>query len=342
MNKHEILQRTDGGLNIYRHILGEIPEVGKCMRNPFRDDRKPSFSVYQGDTCWRHHDFADSTYCGDAFDIAALHYGLNTNTEWHELLDAIARDMLGEVGETRVVHRPPIIEPQTVFFSADDVQDSLGPSLFTHNVLRYADEARALEMFQAYNLGHVDNDRTQFWYTNSRGEHCAAKVTKYRYEGDRLTKKDPNGRGATYYAKPPGVKRLTLELFGAHLIPSQPGKTVVIVEAEDTAITCGAVWGDEFLWTAAGGTLSLGQTLCCKGRDVLVMPDYDVLNDVRKLRGLNSTIDAMRANGIRAKLWPLLDQLHDLLDGIIPDERRAKMDARDYIEAMPSNADANA
>ena len=71
------------------------------------------------------------------------------------------------------------------------------------------------------------------------------------------------------------------------------------------------------------------------------MPDYDVLNDVRKLRGLNSTIDAMRANGIRAKLWPLLDELHDASEGIIPDDRREKMDARDYIEAVPSNEVAN-
>ena len=340
MTKHDILQRTNGGLNIYRHILGEIPERGKCMRNPFRDDRKPSFNVYQGDTCWRHHDFADPTYCGDAFDMAALHYGLNTNTEWRQLLECIGRDMLGEV-EAQSVQRPVVIQPQTVFFAQAEVKDSLGPSLFTHNVLRYANEEQALEVFQAYNLGHVDNDRTQFWYTNAKGQHCASKVTTYRYDGDRLTKKDKKGRGTTYYAKPPGVKRLTLDLFGAHLINAQPGKTVVVVEAEDTAVTCAAVWGNEFIWTAAGGTLSLGQTLCCKGRDVLVMPDYDVLNDVRKLRGLNSTIEAMQANGIRAKLWPLLDQLHDLTEGVIPDERRAKMDARDYIEAMPSNEDLN-
>ena len=82
--------------------------------------------------------------------------------------------------------------------------------------------------------------------------------------------------------------------------------------------------------------------MCCKGRDVLVMLDFDVLNDLEKLRGLNSTIETMRANGIRAKLWPAPGQAARINGGgMPPDERRAKMDARDYIEALPSSEVAN-
>lgn len=342
MKKAEVLQRTNGGLNIYRHILGEIPERGKCIRNPFREDNKPSLSIYRGDNSYRHEDFANATYCGDCFDMAALYYGIDCTTQFPELLECIARDMLGEVGAVQAFEAPKPIKPQSVFFSEDEVRQSLGHSKFSHHVLRYADEGQALQVFQAYNLGQVDNDSTQFWYTNSKGNHCAAKVTRYRYQGDRLTKKNSQGRGVTYYAKPDGVERLTLELFGAHLIPQNPNKTVVIVEAEDTAVMCSAVWGNEFVWTASGGTLTLGASMCCKGRDVLVMPDFDVLNDLEKLRGLNSTIETMRANGIRAKLWPLLDKLHALTAGMLPDERRAKMDARDYIETLPSSEVANA
>lgn len=344
MKPEDILSATNGGLTIYRQFLGEIPDKGKLICNPFRDDRKPSLSIYKRGDRWRHHDFANEKYSGDAFDLAAIHYGLDTVSDWRQLLENLAADFLGEINSFNPITKPVKEEVQTKFFSASEVQESLGHSVFTHNVMRYADEAKALEVFQSYNLGQREGEITLFWYTNSRGQHCASKVTSYRYEGSHLTKKNKHtGRAMTFYNPPKGVQRLTLELFGAHLIPQQPDKTVVIVEAEDTAITCAAVWGGDFIWTACGGiSLLKNARRCCIGRTVLVMPDFDVLNDPAALDNVNNDIEYLNGHGVRATLWPLLRKLHAQSEGILSDNKRAKMDARDYIEALASKEVSNA
>ena len=107
--------------------------------------------------------------------IMALTVLRNFRNSWNAL-PAICLGRLAPCKQLEAAPKP--IKPQSVFFSEDEVRQSLGHSRFSHHVLRYADEGQALQVFQAYNLGHVDNDSTQFWYTNSKGNHCAAKVTR--------------------------------------------------------------------------------------------------------------------------------------------------------------------
>ncbi len=337
MKKSEILERTQGGLSIYRKLLGEIPDRGKVICNPFREDKRPSLSIYLAGDRYRHKDFASPEYSGDAFNLAATYYKLDTRTNWGELLERIQTEILGSYPTPIAWTKPEATKAQQVFYSPEEVAQFSGSSIFTEHLAKHVGSDRAQETLQAYPLGQMGYEKTVFWLTNSQGKHTAGKVTKYHQRGDILTKKDQQGRSQTHYLKPEGVQSISRELYGAHLIPKNPGKPVVIVEAEDTAIMCAAAWGNEFIWTASGGTLSAAHCAPCIGRNVLVMPDFDILADSAKLEGLNKTIQAMNAKGISAKLWPLLEKLHADSAGLIDDQRRAKMDARDYIEAVPSS-----
>jgi len=337
MKKSEILEQTQGGLSIYRKLLGEIPDRGKVICNPFREDKRPSLSIYRAGDRYRHKDFASPEYSGDAFNLAALHYKLEVRTQFMELLTCLQRDFVQGYIEPKPVTAIQPRKRQSVFFTDEQVKAYLGHSRLTKHILRYVDEDKAREVFAAYNLGRLDYNTTVYWYTSAKGEHRTYKWAKYSAKGDTLTKKGADGQARTRFEPPRKGLSIDRELYGAHLIPKNPGKPVVIVEAEDTAIMCAAAWGNEFIWTASGGTLSAAHCAPCIGRNVLVMPDFDILADSAKLEGLNKTIQAMNAKGISAKLWPLLEKLHADSAGLIDDQRRAKMDARDYIEAVPSS-----
>ena len=337
MTAAEILENTQGGLSIYRKLLGEIPEKGKVICNPFREDKRPSLSIYLAGDRYRHKDFASPEYNGDAFNLAATYYQLDTRTNWSELLERIQTEILGSYPTPIAWTKPKATKAQQIFYSPEEVAQFSGSSLFTEHLAKHVGNYRAQEVLEAYPLGQMGYEKTVFWLTNSQGKHTSGKVTKYHQRGDILTKKDEQGRSQTHYLKPTGVESICRELYGADLIPKNPNKTVVIVEAEDTAIMCAAAWGNEFIWTASGGTLSAAHCAACIGRSVLVMPDYDILADSEKLAGLDKTIQAMNAKGITAKLWPLVNKLHAASAGLIDDQRRAKMDARDYIEAVPSS-----
>ena len=68
---------------------------------------------------------------------------------------------------------------------------------------------------------------------------------------------------------------MTQCLFGEHLLPQHPSATVVLVEAEKTAVI-GAGFVPEFVWVATGGRSGLGAKVdILEGRQVLVFPDVD-------------------------------------------------------------------
>jgi hypothetical protein len=55
--------------------LGLPGQSGKCVPSPFREDRSPSFSVFEDGTRWKDHATADS---GDVFDFIGKARGCNT------------------------------------------------------------------------------------------------------------------------------------------------------------------------------------------------------------------------------------------------------------------------
>ena len=74
--------------------------------------------------------------------------------------------------------------------------------------------------------------------------------------------------------------QLTQCLFGEHLLPQHPDKTVALVESEKTAIICAALM-HQYLWLATGGKsgLTSERLNSLKGRKIIVFPDIDAFKD---------------------------------------------------------------
>ena len=74
--------------------------------------------------------------------------------------------------------------------------------------------------------------------------------------------------------------QLTQCLFGEHLLPQHPDKTVALVESEKTAIICAALM-PQYLWLATGGKsgLTSERLNSLKGRKIIVFPDIDAFKD---------------------------------------------------------------
>ena len=73
--------------------------------------------------------------------------------------------------------------------------------------------------------------------------------------------------------------QLTQCLFGEHLLPQHPDKTVALVESEKTAIICAALM-PQYLWLATGGKSQFNNRLASlKGRKIIAFPDIDAYHD---------------------------------------------------------------
>lgn len=98
-NKQTILQESNGGINFFFHVLGELDMVSdnRCenILNPFYEDTNPSLSIYlmDDDDRWRFKDYGDESYSGDVFDFAALHYQLDVKKDFPQILNNMAKDL---------------------------------------------------------------------------------------------------------------------------------------------------------------------------------------------------------------------------------------------------------
>lgn len=111
--------------------------------------------------------------------------------------------------------------------------------------------------------------------------------------------------------------QLTQCLFGEHLLPQHPEKTVALVESEKTAIICYALM-PQYLWLATGGKSQFNHRLTAlKGRKIIAFPD----------------IDGYRTWTTKAADFPFLDiRVSDLLEkNATPADREAHIDLADWL-----------
>lgn len=72
MKYDEVLQRTSGGYDIYRHYEGKVPKVMSC---PWRRDKHPSFGFFSKDGLWFWKDMKTEE-TGTAVDYVMKKFGL--------------------------------------------------------------------------------------------------------------------------------------------------------------------------------------------------------------------------------------------------------------------------
>ena len=118
--------------------------------------------------------------------------------------------------------------------------------------------------------------------------------------------------------------QLTQCLFGEHLLPQHPNKTVALVESEKTAIICSAMM-PQYLWLATGGKsgLTSERLSSLKGRKIIVFPDIDAFKDWQQ----------------KIFTFPQLDiRISRLLeDNATPADRAAHIDLADWIIQFLTN-----
>ena len=117
--------------------------------------------------------------------------------------------------------------------------------------------------------------------------------------------------------------QLTQCLFGEHLLPQHPDKTVALVESEKTTIICAALM-PQYLWLATGGKSQFNNRLASlKGRKLIAFPGIDAYHD-----WLRRTAD-----------FPHLDlKVSDLLEKhATPEDRAAHIDLADWIIQFLTN-----
>jgi hypothetical protein len=111
----------------------------------------------------------------------------------------------------------------------------------------------------------------------------------------------------TYDIKYAAEYELESCFFGEHLLATNLLARIVIVESEKTAIIaneCGKYEG--FIFLASGGSQGLNQSKfkALAGRQILILPDNDIVMDAQKLEVLKKKVEQLNKLGYEVKILP--------------------------------------
>ena len=144
LNKDQILQATDGGLDVFKHFLRSgWPGLRKPFLNPFYEDTKPSCNLYQDSDSRRvlMVDFGNPEYSCDCFGFVGRIFKLQTlGDEFIQIMEIIDRELALNLAENHdrireLKRRFPEIKtanelpPLTLSESRDDVSKQFIPPI---------------------------------------------------------------------------------------------------------------------------------------------------------------------------------------------------------------------
>ena len=93
INKEAILLATNGGYNVFRHLIPGDWKVGKPFKNPFYSDKKASCYIHldKKTHCYIIKDFGDADFSGDCFFLVGKIFNKNCrdSQEFIEILEII-------------------------------------------------------------------------------------------------------------------------------------------------------------------------------------------------------------------------------------------------------------
>ena len=200
---------------------------------------------------------------------------------------------------------------------------------------RYTVESPTIErLMDDYYLGQTKNGSVIYWQIDSEKRIRTGKIMQYDPKtGKRLQK--VSGAIDWVHAKLkrdntlPDDFNLVQCLFGEHLLPKYPDKTVYLVEGEKSAII-GSGAMPEYLWLSTGNKQNLKADMCriLKGRNVIISPDLGAF-DQWKEKG-----EAIaREVGFKVIISDLLERVatdeeraagYDIADWLIPQLQTAR------------------
>jgi len=168
----------------------------------------------------------------------------------------------------------------------------------------------AIALIEKYKVGTAKHwpNATIFWQVDVNGKIRTGKIMLYNHQNCKRVKEPYNHIAWVHNLSPKsGVEspksHLTNDsglkttdfllkqcLFGEHLLPLEPFKTVAIVESEKTAIIA-SYYYPNYIWLAAGSLEGLNVYKCrvLKGRTVRLYPDVNgFMKWQQKARELNA------------------------------------------------------
>lgn len=265
-------------------LLGEAwpGSLGKAFRSPFRDDRRPSASVFAGRSGeLLYVDFATGERPMSVFDLLIEHGGARDFKAALRMAAELVGEELPPGGfrsprVRRLPDRKPLGEPgpPARFLPEEDVRRSLcsyGRNPFACWLAEVlGDEGRAVRLLRRYRAGTARDGDALFFQTDPQGRTWNAKRVRYGADGRRDRSSPP--RHVRTHAE--GYKPM---LFGAHLLAGQAdGGRVALVESEKTALVASAYY-PRMVWLATGGAGGLSRSLygLLEGFAVSLFPDND-------------------------------------------------------------------
>jgi len=97
LKKDEILERTNNGLNVFKHYISGNWRIGRNFLNPLYQDNKASCNIYfdRYSGVYKMKDFGNDQFSGDCFFLVGQMNGLNCNNtnEFVEIMRIIDRDL---------------------------------------------------------------------------------------------------------------------------------------------------------------------------------------------------------------------------------------------------------
>lgn len=271
-------------------------QVTEC---PWHDDHHPSLTIYETNTENRCHCFA----CGNGGDTIS-YVMQQAGLDFLSACAWLAREfncgiIEGKAQIVRVNLKPKQMQTdkaikEYTYIPMQIVDDMVSyDSSFVKCMMKLFDPYHVQHLVDEYKLGiydsgnfcddvtfpsidekgRVHNIKAQNYCTDRESPeffHCAKN--HYLWLGKSLAEKGLLSKDAVFDNDC---------MFGAHLLPKYPSLPIVLVESPKNAIICAMVMTDcVCIATGNKGMLRKANVLrCLKGRDVMVFPDRDAIEE---------------------------------------------------------------
>ena len=180
---------------------------------------------------------------------------------------------------------------------------------------------------ERYRLGQSKDGAVVFWEIDEQQQIRDGKLMYYQDDCHR--DKDRNATWVTAKLKQQRELSLMFDpercLFGLHLLPEDLDRTIVVVEAEKTAVICSELY-PQAVWMASGGMTMLNASKLYPLRDyrVVLFPDTD--EEGKAFQQWKEVAEAAQEFfKYPIRVSPILE------DNATPAQKAAKIDIVDYL-----------
>ncbi len=180
---------------------------------------------------------------------------------------------------------------------------------------------------ERYRLGQSKDGAVIFWEIDEQQQIRDGKLMYYQDDCHR--DKDRNATWVTAKLKQQRELSLMFDpercLFGLHLLPEDLDRTIVVVEAEKTAVICSELY-PQAVWMASGGMTMLNASKLYPLRDyrVVLFPDTD--EEGKAFQQWKEVAEAAQEFfKYPIRVSPILE------DNATPAQKAAKIDIVDYL-----------